>query len=45
MLRAEQRIELLQAHVARDEDVLRRLFGFMVDKGLGTREEIMALLK
>jgi len=42
--RAEQRIQLLEAHVARDEDVLRRLFGFLVDKGLGTREEIVKLL-
>lgn len=42
--RAEQRIQLLEAHVARDQDVLRRLFGYLVDKGVGTREEIVALL-
>lgn len=43
--RAEQRIQLLEAHVARDEDVLRRLFGFIIDKEVGSREEIEALLR
>jgi hypothetical protein len=42
--RAEQRIQLLEAHVARDQDVLRRLFGYLVDKGVGSREEIVELL-
>ena len=42
--RAELRIQLLEAHLGRDQDVLRRLFGFMVDKGLGTQEEIVELL-
>jgi hypothetical protein len=42
--RAQQRIELLEAHVVRDQDVLRRLFSFLVDKGYGTREEFVKLL-
>ncbi|MCP4447732.1 MAG: hypothetical protein GY811_20700 [Myxococcales bacterium] len=44
VLRAKQRIQLLEAHVARDEDVLRRLFGYLVDKGIGTEQGIVALL-
>jgi type IV pilus assembly protein PilB len=39
------RIDRLEALVARDEDVLRKLLGLLVAKGLATREEIMERLK
>lgn len=41
----QERIERLEALVARDEDVLRKLLGLLVQKGLATREEIVERLK
>jgi hypothetical protein len=41
----EERIAMLEALVKRDEDVLRRLFGYLIDKEVATREEIIELLK
>jgi type IV pilus assembly protein PilB len=40
-----ERIERLEALVARDEDVLRKLLTFLVQKGLATREEILERIK
>jgi hypothetical protein len=40
-----ERIERLEALLARDEDVLRKLLGLLVQKGLATREEIVERLK
>jgi type IV pilus assembly protein PilB len=40
-----QRVEQLEALVARDEDVLRKLLTLLVQKGLATREEILERLK
>ena len=40
-----ERIDRLEALIARDEDVLRKLLGLLVAKGLATREEIMERLK
>ena len=42
--RDAQRIGILESLVARDEDVLRRLFGFLVSKQVGTRDEFVNLL-
>jgi type II secretion system (T2SS) protein E len=41
----EQRVQRLEALLARDEDVLRKLLNLIVDKGLATREELMARIK
>ena len=40
-----ERIERLEALVQRDEDVLRKLLGLLVAKGLATREELVERLK
>jgi hypothetical protein len=40
-----ERIERLEALVQRDEDVLRKLLGLLVSKGLATREELLERLK
>ncbi|MBA3503905.1 MAG: hypothetical protein M4D80_40820 [Myxococcota bacterium] len=40
----QQRISKLEALVARDEDVLRKLLALLIEKGLATREEILARL-
>lgn len=40
----QQRISKLEALVARDEDVLRKLLSLLIEKGLATREEILARL-
>jgi hypothetical protein len=37
----QERISKLEALVARDEDVLRKLLGLLVEKGVATREEIL----
>jgi hypothetical protein len=39
------RVAQLEALVARDEDVLRKLLTFLVQKGIATREEILERLK
>lgn len=41
----QERITRLEALVARDEDVLRKLLGLIVDKGLATNEEIVERLR
>lgn len=41
----QQRISRLEALVARDENVLRKVLALLVDKGLATREEILERLK
>ena len=41
----QQRISTLEALVARDEDVLRKVLGLLVEKGLATREEIYERIK
>ncbi|WP_428268464.1 hypothetical protein [Haliangium sp.] len=38
------RISQLEALVSRDEDVLRKVLGLLVDKGIATREEILERL-
>jgi type IV pilus assembly protein PilB len=35
------RLSTLEALVARDEEILRKLFGLLVEKGLATRDEIL----
>ena len=40
-----ERVERLEALVQRDEDVLRKLLGLLVAKGLATREELVERLK
>ena len=37
----QERISKLEALVARDEDVIRKLLGLLIDKGVATREEIL----
>jgi type IV pilus assembly protein PilB len=41
----KERVDNLEALVARDEDVLRKLLTFLVQKGLATREEILERIK
>lgn len=41
----QQRVSRLEALVARDENVLRKVLALLVDKGLATREEIVDRLK
>lgn len=41
----QQRITRLEALVARDENVLRKVLSLLVDKGIATREEILERLK
>ena len=40
----QERISRLEALVARDEDVLRKLLSLLIEKGLATREEIVERL-
>lgn len=40
----QERISQLEALVSRDEDVLRKMLGLLVDKGVATREEILERL-
>lgn len=37
----QERVQHLEALIARDEDVLRKLLGLLIEKGLATREEIL----
>ncbi len=41
----QARVQQLEALVARDEDVLRKLLGLFIEKGLATREEILERIK
>ena len=41
----QQRITKLEALVARDEDVLRKLLALLVEKGVATREEILERIR
>lgn len=41
----QQRIASLEALVQRDEDVIRKLMGLLVHKGVATREEILSSIK
>ena len=41
----QARIARLEALVSRDEDVLRKLLGLLVDKGVASREEILERLR
>lgn len=45
ILALQERISQLEALVSRDEDVLRKILGLMVEKGIATREEILERLK
>lgn len=40
----QRRLSALEALVARDEDVIRRLLGLLADKGVASREEILAAI-
>lgn len=39
------RLAKLEALVARDEDVIRKLFALLIEKGVATREEILAKIR
>jgi type IV pilus assembly protein PilB len=41
----QERISTLEALVARDEDVLRKLLALLVEKGVATREEILDAIR
>jgi type IV pilus assembly protein PilB len=41
----QERVQHLEALVARDEDVLRKLLGLFIEKGIATREEILERIK
>jgi hypothetical protein len=41
----QQRVSRLEALVARDEAVLRKVLSLLVEKGVATREEIVERLK
>ncbi len=41
MVALQARVQHLEALVARDEDVLRKLLGLLIEKGLASREEIL----
>jgi hypothetical protein len=41
----QQRVQQLEALVGRDEDVLRKLMGLLIQKGLCTRDEILERIK
>lgn len=41
----QERISALEALVARDEDVLRKLLALLVEKGVATREEILERIR
>jgi type IV pilus assembly protein PilB len=41
----QARVQRLEAHIARDEDVLRKLLALLVEKGLATREEILERIR
>ncbi|MEZ4366291.1 MAG: hypothetical protein R2939_08370 [Kofleriaceae bacterium] len=41
----QERLSRLEALVARDEDVIKKLMALLVDKGLATRDEILARIR
>lgn len=41
----QTRVSQIEALIARDEDVLRKLLGLLIEKGLTTREEILERIK
>ncbi len=41
----QDRISTIEALVTRDEDVIRKLLGLLVDKGIASREEILERIK
>jgi type IV pilus assembly protein PilB len=41
----QERIQRLEALITRDEDVLRKILGLLVDKGIATRDEILDRIK
>lgn len=41
----QERVASLEALVRRDEDVLKKLMGILIEKGVATRDEIIARLK
>lgn len=41
----QRRLSALEALVSRDEDVIRKLLGLLADKGVASREEILAAIK
>ncbi|MCP4444246.1 MAG: hypothetical protein GY811_02725 [Myxococcales bacterium] len=41
----QRRLSALEALVTRDEDVIRKLLGLLADKGVASREEILAAIK
>lgn len=41
----QERVASLEARVRRDEDVIKRLLGLLIEKGVATRDEIIARLK
>ena len=41
----QRRLSALEALVRRDEDVIRKLLGLLADKGVASREEILAAIK
>lgn len=41
----QERVASLEALVRRDEDVIKRLLGLLIEKGVATRDEIIARLK
>lgn len=41
----QQRLARLEALVARNEDVIRKLFGLLINKSVATREEILEAIK
>ncbi|MEM9491864.1 MAG: hypothetical protein AAGC55_22150, partial [Myxococcota bacterium] len=45
ILAMQERISHLEALVSRDEDVLRKLLGLLIEKGVATREEILDRIK
>ena len=45
ILSLQERLAKLEALVSRDEDVLRKLLGLLVEKGIATREEILERIK
>jgi hypothetical protein len=45
ILALQVRVQQLEALVQRDEDVLRKLLGLFIEKGLATREEILDRIK
>jgi type IV pilus assembly protein PilB len=45
MTQLSERVQALEALLARDEDVLRKLMGLLIQKGICTREEILKQLR